>query len=200
MPTPEREEELRLHVRLTDGDPIASAEIAEAYGDALVDALRRSTRRPDDELHDAAIDAMMKLFSRPEIYDPAKGLLLSFLITVAKRGLIDGLRSRRREKKRGTDYGTLVELPRGVPFNLPEMKSDVQKVMPYLSEAISAEDWPALELIVLDGERSTEVLAHAWSLPATLSVEERQAEVKRRRDRLMKTLERVGRKINEDNS
>jgi RNA polymerase sigma-70 factor (ECF subfamily) len=195
MPKLHRDDDARLHKRLVDGDPLATTEIVQAYGEALLRALRRSMPRPEEELHDATVEAMMKLFGRPELYDPSKGRLLSFLVAIAKHELLDKLRSRRREQKRAVEYGNVVELRRGVPFTIAEMRSDVKMVvLPNLAAVVPKEDWSALELIV-DGERSTEVLAAAWGLSPTLSVAERQGEVKRRRDRVEKALQRFGKKL-----
>jgi RNA polymerase sigma-70 factor (ECF subfamily) len=72
-----------------------------------------------------------------------------------------------------------------------EAQLDVARIRPELESHIPDHaDRKAVELM-LDEERSTSAFADVWAL-GHLSPEERRKEVKRRKDRLKKTLQRLG--------
>ncbi|HZZ79752.1 MAG TPA: hypothetical protein VFE62_14635, partial [Gemmataceae bacterium] len=68
-----REQELELHRRLVEADPVAPAEIAEAFFECMITTLReRNSRIGSDLIQDAATEAFLALTKNPRSFDPDK--------------------------------------------------------------------------------------------------------------------------------
>jgi len=90
----------QIHQRLLDGDPIAPAELAEAYLPLLVTRLKNKFKRvAEDEVMQAAADAVLNYAERPERFDRARLNLKGYLTMSAQGDLLNALakHSRRRE-------------------------------------------------------------------------------------------------------
>jgi len=100
-----------LHLRLSNGDPTASAEIAEIFLPLLNKRMAFHVRsEPDPQLAEqAVIDALMSYLERPAQYNPTKTLdLLGYLVMSAKGDLAN---ARDSERRRATHH---IEPARGV--------------------------------------------------------------------------------------
>lgn len=197
MPFPKPDQETELHERMAAGDPLAPADVAAAYMLPLASVTKNDLRCDDDNAHDAAVDALLYYFDRVAEYDPSRGRLATYLVDIAKKRCIDRLRSSTRRAGRDEKFGAIVELGGAAPKERVENRVEAAKLWDRIEKALpDARDRAAVQLVV-DGERSTEALAVALGLPETLSEGERRAEVKRHRDRLVKTLERLGEKLDD---
>jgi RNA polymerase sigma factor (sigma-70 family) len=97
--------------RLVAGDPLALAEIYDAYGGRCY-ALARRLLRDANLAEDAVQEALLGLWKAPERFDPSRASLATFLLTLTHRRAVDVLR-REALQRRGrvaSDEG-LVELP-----------------------------------------------------------------------------------------
>src|SRR4051794_32658507 len=94
-PPSTREQELELHRRLLEGDPVASADLAEAYLRVLIASLRTAKNRHvhDHYLADAAGDALIALIKNAAAFDPARSKaalpLFSYLRLAAQGDLVN---------------------------------------------------------------------------------------------------------------
>jgi RNA polymerase sigma-70 factor (ECF subfamily) len=192
-------DELILHKRVLQNDPVAPVEVFKHYMDRLVDILGREASCNEDMAYDSAVDAVLAYLEEPGRYDPSKGRLVTYLIRVAKRRLLDRRRSATAQTRREQDFACSVELQARNPKEELEDTVDARFLLERLVDSghLKIErDMRALKLI-LEDVRSTELLSEALGL-GPLPKDEMQRKVKRHRDRLMKLLERFGRKEDSD--
>src|SRR5579884_4403370 len=79
-----------LHARLLRGDETASAELIALYLPYITGALRSALPQQWDEdaYVDAATDALFEYVKRPEIFDPSKARLGTYLVMSARANLL----------------------------------------------------------------------------------------------------------------
>jgi RNA polymerase sigma-70 factor, ECF subfamily len=189
-----------LHYRLLRGDPDSTEKIVALALSPVVRILaHRHAGVLRDAISDAACDALLTYFRQPERFDPAKGRLLSYLVAIGDFRVRDWLRSQMRRDSREVSVGGSVELAlcetnysRGAyaelaPFDNegrlgPEMELLVHDALP------DARDRDVLSLII-EGRTEVDVFAAVLGI-SELPHEERRAQVKRHRDRVLKRLQR----------
>lgn len=197
MSFPVAAEELALHERLLAADPVASADVFQAFMDPLSDALRNDLRCPDDDAHDSAIDAILAYVEQPTRYSSGKGRLATYLMDIAKKRAIDRIRSRTSTQRREEGYAAVVELQAANPKEKLEVAVEAKELWRKVETAVPDErDRQAIKLI-LAGERSAEAFAEALGITATSALDVRR-QVKQHRDRLVKVLERLGERMSND--
>lgn len=199
MRHPSPEEEVVLHQRLLEHDPLAYYDVFPMYMERIARKLE-GLGYDVDVARDAAIDAVLAYREKPERYDPQKVHLFTYVMGVARHKAMDRWRSdqarARREKKQGD-----VELLRRTPKDqVEEMETyvRVRQLVDSLEEeaVLNERDRAILQLYLLD-EGSTEELAKVLGWPP-MSKAERQSKAKQLRDRLMKRLARFGKKEDSD--
>lgn len=199
MRSPPRDEEEKLHERVLSGDPLASEAVFMAFMEPLTKMVMWKMRCKQEDAYDAMVDAVFIYLNEPERYDPKKASLTTFLGMMAKRRLSDKRDSERNQAEREKKYAAQFELLARNPKEVMEAEVEAKRAVESLVKGgymKNDQDWTALELI-LSGERSTEVLAKALGL-GDLPKDEMKRAVKRVRDRLMKLLERIGKKTKEE--
>jgi RNA polymerase sigma-70 factor (ECF subfamily) len=192
MSVPTQVEALSLHERLLQGGPVASQEVFEVFMDPILRALTRFSGCTREEAWDPAIDAVMSYLQDPSRYDPSRASLLTYLTRAARNRLIDGQRSMGATKRREQEFAIVFELLARSPYVAMEISMEARDVVRRLEHSGLGEAERALLGLILQGERSTRRMAEALGLGHLPELELRR-EVKRRRDRLMKWLERFGR-------
>jgi hypothetical protein len=196
----------RIHERLVADDPTATAELAENVGNIVFEKLRKKHPRRDPEMvHDAAWDAIRAYMERPTTFDPSKRGLVGYLVMSADGDLRNAIaKSQRRREDLVVDV-ELVDL-RGKKSSREQSEAnrgyeeklvahlDVDRIRPQLERLFPDQaDRAALNLL-LDRERSTQAFAEVWGL-GNLPGDQQRSEVKRRKDRLKKALERLGKSL-----
>ena len=88
--------EHRLAARLRDGDPAALEEAYRAYGAATFGLLLRMLR-DRGTAEDVQQQVFTEVWQRGAEYDPARGGILTWVLTIARSRAIDYLRKRRPE-------------------------------------------------------------------------------------------------------
>lgn len=201
MRHPSLEEEMVLHQRLLEHDPLAYCDVFTMYMERIAKKLER-IGYDIDVARDAAIDAVMAYREKPERYDPRKVHLFTYVMGVARHKAVDRWRSVQARAQREEKQGD-VELLRRTP------KDQVEKMETYVrvgqlvallevGEVLNERDQAILRLFLI-GEGSTKELAKVLRLPP-MSKEDRQSKAKQLRDRLMKRLARFGKEDSDDDS
>ena len=199
MRQPSVEEEMLLHQRLLEHDPLAYRDVFSLYMEPLARKLEKGGYDVDIA-RDAAIDALLVYRQNPERYDPQRAHPFAYIMGVARYKAMDRRSSQQarveREKKQGD-----VELLRRTPKEQMEAMEIYVRVSQLLKRLIETgglgeQDWAILQLY-LTGEGSTEEFARVLRMSST-SKEDRKAKAKQLRDRLMKKLARFGRKEDSD--
>jgi len=195
FPTPQNESD--LHERVVAADPVASADLFASFMEPLVAAIRADLQCDQDTASDSAIDALFEYLHTPSAYKQSKGRLSTFITQIGKRRAIDRLRTRSAEARREEEFGAIVELRAPAPNEEMERSAEAQKLWEKIEEVVRDERDRAALALILDGERSTDELARALGIDGLAQLE-RQREVKRHRDRLMKVLDRLGARLRDD--
>jgi DNA-directed RNA polymerase specialized sigma24 family protein len=188
-----------VYTRLVAGDPSASADLIEmAYPRLIGYALKRhGIFGVDRDLaRDLALKALADLIERPEQFDPGKGSLFGFLCMVVSR---DAINAREMEKKRAEKFSqhAVAVLKVGGNFyqTTAEIRMDAQRIMEkHGSEIIVNEGDKEVLSLFLQEERDYAAYARVLGIEH-LAPEERDAEVKRRKDRIEMRLKRLGRRL-----
>lgn len=195
MAFPTQEDELALHERVVAGDPVAPADAYRAFMDPLVNAVMRDIRRTDDAAreiaNESATEALLAYLGQAGRYDREKGRLSSYLMGIAKKKALDRIRADTAREIREKKWAELVALGRVNPKDKMEAAVEDQELWDKVAEAVPSESDRFVLTLILSGERSTEVLAEALGL-TDLPLGEQRRRVKQHRDRLLKTLERLG--------
>jgi RNA polymerase sigma-70 factor (ECF subfamily) len=89
----------RLVVAIGRWDQAALAEVYRRYG-GTVQTLARRVLGPDGRADDVTQDVFVELWNRPERFDPERGSLRAFLVTIAHARAVDRLRSDRARSGR----------------------------------------------------------------------------------------------------
>jgi hypothetical protein len=189
---------VEVHQRLLAGDSVAPSELAEEVWELLVRSLaaKNPRLRGTDFIEHAVADALISYFKNPAQYDPKKRGLVGFLLMSAEGDLRNALAKTKRHKRReiALDSVEVGGEPRKVPIDTIEIAEEADAVRRALKALfVDPNDRKAARL-VLDEERSTEMYARLWGLES-LSADDQRREVKRRKDRIKKVLERAGRRI-----
>jgi DNA-directed RNA polymerase specialized sigma24 family protein len=190
---------LDVHRRLAEGDPTASADLIEQlYGPLTGHALKKHAKYGVDEDtgKDLALEALVAVIEQPHRFDPSRGNLFGYLCMT-----LDGdARNRRRdEANRGELFSAYAVETEDVGGNSyvtsPEIGIDAKRIMKLHADKIASEDGDraVLELFLAE-EGDYAVYAEALGI-GDWPLEERNAEVKRRRDRIEKRLGRLRDKL-----
>lgn len=183
--------------RLCEGDPIAPDQFCETYLPLLM--ADRRWRLPgirDPHLiEEAAIQTVLDFVKRPDRYDPAKLPILSYLRMLAGNDLKNLIAKEARHARRrapieavelhpsaGNQQQDGPSLPGGVSHEL--VRRRLQAQVP------DSRDQEAMAMMI-DGVRETAAYARVYGLQA-LPAEEQRKQVKRLKDRLDKTMKRLG--------
>lgn len=143
----ERSEDGALAARIASGERGALEEAFQLYGGAIK-AMASRVLRNDTLAEDTVQDVFLALWNAPEKYDPARGSLRTFLITLAHRRAVDAVRS---EQSR---FNREERVPEDVP---PSIDDEVWSRT--VSESVRA----AVERLA-DGEREAIELAYFGGL------------------------------------
>ena len=196
---PSREEGLGLHLHLRDMNPVAVADVCQAYLNPLLGWLAARFAHVDPDLIQCAVHrALMTYVQAPQSYDPNRGDLAMYL-RMASRGDLVNLLQRERKHHRGRVGLSIVEDAVGdgnllgtaepaVELEQAEEAKEWQAVLENVMEKMTPEERSVLELM-LAGERKTQVYAKALGID-TLPVAEQEREVKKMKDRIKKRLQR----------
>lgn len=191
MKFPSEAEEQALHERVLKNESLASEDVFRVFMDPISKFLCRNRGNEfRDEAHDAVCDVLLEYLENPERYMARRSRLSSYLTRNAEMQFRDMYRSLQARQRREREFAEVIELRATAPNRSLEIIVEVRQLAGQLEQAVHERDQASLGLI-LQGERSTHALAKAMNLPP-LSEKELRREVKRNRDRLMKTLGRFG--------
>jgi RNA polymerase sigma-70 factor (ECF subfamily) len=192
-----------IHTRLSTGDPVASADLAESFLDPLAAWLIRMNRNIDSHLcEQAAEDAILALIKNPHSFQPNRSTLDAYLRMSAMGDLRNLLEREQRHRSRratlevvelhavdrnelqeSTDPALVFEREEKARAQLQLRRSEVEDL------SLTQEEKNVLELM-RRGERKTEAFAGELGI-GHLSQDEQRREVKRVKDRVKRRIERA---------
>lgn len=200
-----QQQALEIHHRLLRGDPTASLDAADLLLDPLVNRLRAKWPGQNyiDECHDAATEVIVIYLEAPQRYDPARSALLTWLTMQAHGDLLNAYASPQKRFERGwivesdlarDDSGGDARVKLGDQLVWLDAVSDLDtsQVLASVRAAFPEEhDRRLIWLMCIEGIHSTDDAAAVLDL-MHLPSQERTAEVKRHKDRVMRRLRRLG--------
>jgi len=92
--------DLELHRRLLDGDAAALEELYRTYSAAAYGMALRVTHQ-DALAQEVVHDSFMALWRAPEAFDPARGSLRTFFLSLVHHRAVDTVRREERLRRRG---------------------------------------------------------------------------------------------------
>jgi RNA polymerase sigma-70 factor (ECF subfamily) len=190
-------QERALHQRLLAGDPVAPVDVFQAMMGPMIAALRGDLGCTEDEAHDSAIDGLLVYLDQPGRYDPARARLSTYVMDISKKKAIDRLRSRIAAEHREGAYAGVVELQATNPNDMMEVTIEARELWQMVEKTVEDETDRRLLKLVLSGERTTEAFAQLLGISHLTLLDQRRV-VKQHRDRLMKVLERLRARLNND--
>lgn len=192
-----------IHQRLLVDDPTASLDAAELLLAPLTARLRAKWPNLDrDPCHDAATEVLVQYLQAPSRYDPSRSSLLGWLTMQAHRDLINDHESKQKTFERRWAVESALPTRPGTdePTKLEDYLPSIEAVpnlgpsaaLKAIREALPDEkDRRLLWLVGEEGSRSTDEAAEVLGL-THLPLNERTAEIKKNKDRVMKRLRRLG--------
>jgi RNA polymerase sigma-70 factor (ECF subfamily) len=151
--------DLELHRRLLDGDVQAFEELYRSYAAAAYGMAYRVTGQ-ETLAQDVVHDAYMALWRAPEAYDPARGSLRTFFLSLVHHRAVDTVRREERMRKRNeraanleTDYDE--DVAEGVveASYLGIRRKEVREAM----KALPPEQQKVLELAYFGGRTQVQI-------------------------------------------
>jgi RNA polymerase sigma-70 factor, ECF subfamily len=186
-----------IYRRLVGRDPLAQSEFAVAVLDPIVCHLRRCHKHHDDATYwTAAIDAVWSVLRNPAVYDPSRGSLRAFLCMAAECDLRNALKRewRHQAKRENCDCVELAD-----DDGNSRQESDAAEGPSFDDADVAAEiaDFTPAEHRVFElmrgGAKQTASFAPLLGVEHLPNDDQSRA-VKRAKDRIIKRLQRVGRK------
>ncbi len=205
---PAHEWQEQIHQRVLAHDPTAFAELCEAALPYLVAFLSESFPQEDAHLRETvAIDLLLAYQNRPQQYDPARLSLFAYLRMAARYDMLNQLDRQRRHEGRLVDWEDQRVALAPADRNTEQDDAFEERLQEYtdrpfdeivaaLRADLSAVDEQVLALM-LSGERRSAAYAQAMGITHLDEAAQRR-EVKRAKDRLLKKLKRLGRRIRRD--
>jgi RNA polymerase sigma-70 factor (ECF subfamily) len=198
-----QQQALSIHQRLLRDEPTAALDAAGLLLDALVARLRARWPRLSgiEACHDAAVDVFVQYLQAPDRYDPARSSLLGWLTMQAHADLANEHASKQKRFERSwavesdlayaeadADRNAFAEI--SWVDSMPSLEESV--VFAAVRKAFPDErDRRLILLMCVEGSRSTDEAAMILGLADRPKVE-REAEVRRNKDRVMRRLRRLG--------
>lgn len=198
-----QQQALDIHQRALRGDPTATFDAADLLLEALVARLRARWPRLSgtDACHDAAVDVFVQYLQAPDRYDPSRSSLLGWLTMQAHADLSNEHASKQKRFERAwmvesalspsePDAGRTALAEEPWVDTVPTLEDST--VFAAVRKAFPDErDRRLIWLVCVEGSRSTDEAAIILGL-TDLPKEQREAEVRRNKDRVMRRLRRLG--------
>ncbi len=201
-----RQQQLTFHRRIVGHDPTAFAELCEIALPHLISFLAQGFPGQDAHQRETiAIDILLDYYQRPEQFDPGRLALFAYLRMAAKYDMLNQIRKNQRRNQRLEPIdGEIVEL-RLSGGNQYRKEDSLQEwveqftdlsLREILVEVETQLEGPEVQVLsmMLEGVKSTAEYAEALGI-TPLDEPAQRREVKRVKDRIMKRLERLGKRI-----
>jgi RNA polymerase sigma-70 factor (ECF subfamily) len=165
--------------RLRAGDATALEELYDRHGGLLYSVVLKIVGRPA-EAEDVLQEAWFQVWKRCETYDPSRGPVVAWLVTVAKSRAIDRYRSLAARQRAETSVAAVD--PPAAPADPPATTAHRQlhERVTRALESLSAEQRQVLELAYFGGLSQSEVASRIGAPLGTVKSWTRQALLKLR--------------------
>lgn len=152
--TDSRFDDAQLAERVADGDESALETIYRTYGGA-VNLVARRVLRDEALAEDVVQDVFVTFWKAPDRYDPGRGSLRTFLLTVAHRRAVDVVRS---EEARSRREDTSFQRPFGeIGLEEEVLARDQSETVRQAVAGLSEEERKAISLAFFGGLTYTQV-------------------------------------------
>ncbi len=140
--------------RIADGDPLAMTELVDQYGD-LVWSLARRYFGASPIAQESVQEAFLSLWSSAGRFRPERGSELTFVLTVARRRIVDQVRHEARFSNSVPLVGDEVDQNSSDQARL-DAQLDLMRVQPLLRE-LSGNEREILSLSLYEGYSHSEI-------------------------------------------
>jgi len=143
--------------RITSREEAALSELFDRYGSIVYTLLMRMLRAVD-ETEEILEDVFLQAWNKPDAYQPSKWSVYAWILTVARNGAVERLRSR-GQRKQTHPSGALLAPPNLSLGRGGEGLSDEQKSVAGILSGLSAQEQNILALAYYDCQTQTEISA-----------------------------------------
>jgi hypothetical protein len=196
---PSHEEGLALHLHLSDLNPVAVADVCQAYVNPLIHWIAVKFAGVDSHLQITAVhEALMSYVQKPGAYDPKRGDLAKYLRMAARGDLINLLKRESRHHQGRVNWAVVEDVAEdgnisgaddpSVQVSQAEERQQWRTFLETVVATFSEEEHRVFDLM-LAGERDAEVFAEALDDKAVPPAEQ-EREIKKVKDRIKKRLQR----------
>jgi RNA polymerase sigma-70 factor, ECF subfamily len=150
-----QEDDLPCMERLVNGDAKALEELYDRYA-PLVFSVIRNILRHEEDAEEALQDTWLQLWRRPQSYDPRRGSLAAWLITVGRSRALDLYRHRGSRQR--TEEKQAIENP--VPAAEPSLSAEERELREQMTAVwknLEPQHRQVLELAFWEGLSQSEI-------------------------------------------
>lgn len=186
-----------LHQRLLDGDPLAATPLVEAVLAPMVRIVSKTVPQLYDPhaVEEACLDTLLAYLEKPDVYDPSRSQLLTYLTNMARWRAMTAARKQDRRRAREKAHAKMVHDLGGATDPQHKAESDavdallVHQILQERGGDIAKDDGDAdVFLLMAAGERFDEAYLEALNLEDT---PDNRQEIGRRRERIRGRLRRI---------
>lgn len=141
--------------RIADGDESALALLYDRWAQAVY-SLVAHLLKDADGAEDVVEETFWQAWQRASSYDPTRGTVRTWLLTIGRSRALDRLRSRKRNREDATDDLSRVREPHADPLQEAEGQERRQRVYSALAE-LPDEQRSAIELAYFRGLSQSEI-------------------------------------------
>jgi RNA polymerase sigma-70 factor (ECF subfamily) len=172
-------EEKSVHNRLLEGDRSAPKDAFLLNIKPIITFLIKQLRCQYDVAYDSAVDSIMVYLSKPGLYNPERGRLITFLRQIARRRAIERLRACGARARREKNFSDAVAIHRSATnINIEDMVV-ARIAWAKIKDRLGKEDYLFLRDWLVEVPR----------------IRGRKPAEKKQHDRLMKIIRRFGKKL-----
>jgi RNA polymerase sigma-70 factor (ECF subfamily) len=150
-------EDVALIRRMCDADETALGALYDRWARSLY-SLVFHLLKDADEAEDVVEETFWQAWRKASSYEPSRGAVSTWLLTIGRRRALDRLRAKSRRKEESTDSGVLADIasPAGDPLQMVESSERRTNVLTALRE-LPAEQREVLELGYFQGLSQSEI-------------------------------------------
>ena len=150
-------EDVALIRRMCDADETALGALYDRWARSLYSLVFHLLKDPD-EAEDVVEETFWQAWRKASSYEPSRGAVSTWLLTIGRRRALDRLRAKSRRKEESTQSGVLADIasPASDPLQMVESSERRSNVLTALRE-LPAEQREVLELGYFQGLSQSEI-------------------------------------------
>ena len=151
----DQEDDLRCMERIADGQSQALGELYDRYAPLVFSVIRKILRHEEDA-EEALQDTWLQLWRRPHAYNPERGSVAAWLVTMGRSRALDLYRSR-SSRKRAEEKNIIDDPTPSVSASLSAEERELRERMAVEWQHLEPQHRQVLELAFWEGLSQSEI-------------------------------------------